>query len=192
MPAATLKNRRPVFTNSRFTVYSDHIAADSLEVPDFMVVKPHTSRADLMTGVAVVAVREDSILLLNHYRHPVGQDVWELPRGFIDLGEEPPDAARRELSEESGLFCRPEDLVSLGTFLPDPGILQARVALFAARNCVEGSRVDDEIGIQERVWLPQVAVYDMLLNGSIVEGSTCVALHRYLELRRLERNHESV
>lgn len=186
MPRITLKHRSPVFTNSRFTVYSDHIAAGSLEVPDFLVVKPHSSRADLLTGVAIVAVRQSAILLLKHYRHPVSQFVWELPRGFIDEGETPAEAATRELAEEAGLSCGADGLVSLGTFLPDPGILEARVALFAAPGCTDRSRLDDEIGIQDRVWHSEEAIYAMLRDGSIVEGATCVALHRYFERARLE------
>lgn len=186
MPPVTLKQRRSVFTNSRFTVFSDHIAAESLEVRDFLVVKPHSSRADLLTGVAVVAVRQGAILLLKHYRHPVSEFVWELPRGFIDPDETPGEAAARELGEETGLLCSADSLVSLGTFLPDPGVLEARVALFAALNCADGSRLADEIGIYDRLWHSEEAIYAMLRDGSIVEGATCVALHRYFERTRWE------
>ena len=69
----TLKHRRAVFANSRFTVYCDHIAGGDLEVEDFMVVVPHVRRDDLLTGVAVVPVRNHSVLLLRTYRHPIGQ-----------------------------------------------------------------------------------------------------------------------
>jgi ADP-ribose pyrophosphatase YjhB (NUDIX family) len=188
-PRIALKRRRSIFTNSRFTVYSDHIVAAPLEVLDFLVVAPHGDRDDLLTGVAVVPVRAGAILLLNHYRHPVSQFVWELPRGFIDAGEEPADAARRELEEESGMVCGRQDLISLGTFFPDPGILQARVALFAALASGEGAHRDDEIGIHDRVWYPEEKVYAMLLEGAIIEGATSVALHRYFAYRRQESNH---
>ena len=131
-----LKQRRTVFANTRFTVYGDHITAGKLEVEDFMVVAPHTQRDDLLAGVAVVPVRDGSLLLLENYRHPVSQRVWELPRGFIDGGEDPAEAAVRELAEESGLSVTSEGLIALGTFFPDPGVIRARVALFAALGCV--------------------------------------------------------
>jgi ADP-ribose pyrophosphatase len=180
--AVTLKHRRSVFANSRFTVYSDHIAAGDLEVEDFMVVVPHGRRGDLLSGVAVVPVRNGSILLLNTYRHPVGQPVWEISRGFMDQGEDPAEAGVRELAEESGLICRSDGLISLGTFFPDPGVIRARVALFAAIECRDGGpRMDDEIGIRGRIWHPAEQVRRMLRDGSIQDGATCVALHRYFD-----------
>ena len=188
MPPQTevaLKQRRSVFDNQRFRVFSDHIAAGSLEVENFLVVAPYTNRADLLTGIAIVPVREGSILLLKTYRHPVSQCLWELPRGFIDAGETPAEAGMRELTEETGLFCGLEDLVPLGDFFPDPGVLRARVGLFAALACHhQQGHVDDEIGIQDRRWHPEERVRAMLLDGSIMEGATCVALHRYFEWRR--------
>ena len=180
--AVTLKHRRSVFANSRFTVYSDHIAAGDLEVEDFMVVVPHGGRGDLLSGVAVVPVRNGSILLLRIHRHPVAQPVWEIPRGFIDQGEDPAQAAVRELTEESGLICPSEGLISLGTFFPDPGVIRARVALFAAIECLDGgSPMDDEIGIHGRTWHPAGQVRRMLRDGAIQDGATCVALHRYFD-----------
>jgi ADP-ribose pyrophosphatase YjhB (NUDIX family) len=176
------KGRRQVFANSRFTVYSDCIADGTTEVPDFMVVEPHTARADFLTGVAIVPLREGRILLLRHWRHVVSEPVWELPRGFVDRGEEPTAAALRELAEETGLVCAREKLVDLGTFLPDPGILRARVAVVAATECEPGNgRLDDEIGIEDRVWFPEEEVRRMLRDGTLQEGASCVALYRYFE-----------
>lgn len=63
-------------------------------------------------AVSVVALREgeDSsqpdgaaeILLVRQYRHPVRAMLWEVPAGLLDVpGEDPVDAARRELAEET-------------------------------------------------------------------------------------------
>lgn len=178
--AVVLKQRTRVFENSRFIAYADHIAEGKLEVEDFLVVVPHCRRSDCLTGVAVVPVRGDSILLLKRYRHAVSQHVWELPRGFVDVGEEPAGAALRELAEETGLSCRPEHLIGLGTFFPDPGIIRAKVALFAATQCRAGAgRLDDEIGIDGAVWHRQDHARRLLDDGTLQEGASCVALHRY-------------
>jgi 8-oxo-dGTP pyrophosphatase MutT (NUDIX family) len=180
LPMPDLKSRRRVFENTRFTVYADHISEGNLEVQDFLVVAPHCPRADRLAGVVIVPVCGDSILLLKRYRHPVSEHVWELPRGFIDPGEEPAAAALRELAEETGLACPPESLLSLGTFFPDPGIINARVALFAVTRCRPGSGlIDDEIGMGGGVWHPRDEVRRLLRSGFLQEGASCIALHRY-------------
>jgi ADP-ribose pyrophosphatase len=175
-----LRGRRRLFQNTRFDVYADHIESGTLEVQDYLVVAPHCHRSDLLTGVAVVPVRGDEILLLQRYRHGISQHVWELPRGFIDDSEEPSVAALRELAEETGLACPPEQLLDLGTFFPDAGIIRGRVALFAATACQAGAeRLEDEIGLDGAVWRSRREVRDLLRRNELQEGASCVALHRY-------------
>ena len=180
-PVVTRKRRECVFENSRFSVYSDHICAGNLEVKDFLVVAPHGHRADLLTGVAVVAHCAGRILLLRVWRHPAGQHTWEVPRGFIDEGEEPEAAAVRELAEETGL--RAAHLISLGCSLPDPGLIRARIALFAAAECVQQGRADgSELGIEGAAWFSVDEIRRMLTDASLEDGVTCVALWRYLQV----------
>ena len=56
---------------------------------------------------AVVLIMEDEsgerILINKEYRLAVGEWVYNFPAGLIDPGETPEEAARRELSEETGL-----------------------------------------------------------------------------------------
>jgi 8-oxo-dGTP pyrophosphatase MutT (NUDIX family) len=52
-------------------------------------------------GVKVAVVRDGSEVLL--VRHTYGPRTWDLPGGLIGSGEEPLEAARRELVEEVGL-----------------------------------------------------------------------------------------
>jgi len=176
-----LNRRNIVFENARFQVFADHIAdSRGNEILDFLVVAPRNRTVANLTGVLVIPVQDSQILFLNAYRHPIGRRVLEFPRGFIDAGEEPSEAAVRELNEETGLVCEPGSLVSLGFVHPDPGVLAARVALFAATDCrTGGSRVDDEIGIDEGIWISVAEAQRMLRGHEFEEASTCVALHRY-------------
>jgi 8-oxo-dGDP phosphatase len=56
-------------------------------------------------AVAVIAYREPGeVLVLRQYRHPVGRELWEPPAGLLDVeGEDPLEAAKRELHEEADL-----------------------------------------------------------------------------------------
>src|SRR6187399_2537768 len=139
----TLKERRTVFENSKFRVFSDHIEdAQGNEIKDYLVVAPKVFALPLITGVAVVPVIGNSVVLVRMFRHAVNKVMLEVPRGFVDLDETPEQAALRELEEETGLVCRPERLVPLGMCMPEAGLIAAQVALFAALDCREGARTE--------------------------------------------------
>ena len=61
----------------------------------------------------VVILNRDRELLLCHV---TGQNHWDLPKGGIDHGETPLEAAIRETREESGLRLQPDALFDLGRF----------------------------------------------------------------------------
>jgi ADP-ribose pyrophosphatase YjhB (NUDIX family) len=186
-PPVRLQTRRLACENTRFSIYFDHIVdeAAGVEVPNFLVVAPHCQRDDMITGVAVVASWDGKIVLLRPYRHPVGRHVYELPRGFVDAGEEPAAAALRELGEEAGLVADLADVRPLGECLPDAGVLRARVALFAVDNCRPGQALRDheEIGLGEMMALPEGDVFAMLRAMVFEDVTATVALHRYAMLK---------
>lgn len=45
---------------------------------------------------------DNEIVIIRQFRPPTGRYVWETPAGLIDPGEDPADAALRELEEETG------------------------------------------------------------------------------------------
>lgn len=80
---------------------------------------------------AIVAVTEDGrIPLVRQFRPAVETFVLELPSGAIDAGEEPEQAARRELLEETG--CEAGELVLLGQLHVDSGRLETQQWAFFA------------------------------------------------------------
>lgn len=73
-----------------------------LEMPDYVVV---------------VAVTPHGIVAERGYKHGPGRVCLTLPAGYIDSGEDPLDAARRELREETGFVA--ERWEGLGAFTND-------------------------------------------------------------------------
>ncbi|MDQ3743898.1 MAG: NUDIX hydrolase [Acidobacteriota bacterium] len=57
-------------------------------------------------AVGVLAVEEDSLYLVGQYRYTLERYSWEIPEGGCAPGEDPLEAARRELEEETGLRAR--------------------------------------------------------------------------------------
>ena len=58
-------------------------------------------RRTRLVGCAVIITNLSGDVLL--LRHSYGPEVWSLPGGGVDPGEDPEDAIRREVSEELGL-----------------------------------------------------------------------------------------
>ncbi|MBI1853793.1 MAG: NUDIX hydrolase [Planctomycetes bacterium] len=72
--------------------------------------------------VNVVPITPDGeIVLIEQYRHGIGEVTLEIPGGMVDPDESPMQAAGRELLEETGY--RAEMIVSLGKSHPNPAIL---------------------------------------------------------------------
>lgn len=67
-----------------------------------------------VTAAAIVVDDQRRVLILKHrFRPGTG---WGLPGGFIEAGEQPADAVRRELREEVGLELASVEIVTTRTF----------------------------------------------------------------------------
>ena len=87
-------------------------------------------------AVVILAVTEDGrVLLTEQMRRPLGQRVIEFPAGLVgdkDESEEPADAARKELKEETGYVCMTVELIARGP--TTAGISSEVVSFYRARN----------------------------------------------------------
>ncbi|WP_018790951.1 NUDIX domain-containing protein [Salinispora arenicola] len=132
-------------------------------------------------AVSVVALDDAGrVVLIRQYRHPVGQHLWELPAGLLDVaGEDPAVAAVRELAEEADLTVgRLDVLVDVHS---SPGFTNELVRVFLARDLTEvpadrrHHRSDEEADLQiVRVALDEAV--GMALAGEITNAATVAGL----------------
>jgi ADP-ribose pyrophosphatase len=132
-------------------------------------------------AAAVVPINADgSVLLIRQYRYAAGGFLWEIPAGTLEPGEEPSACALRELIEEAGV--RAGELVALGEIVPVPGYSTERIHLFAARALEPANqKLDRDELIEEIRTVPAEQVERMLLDGTLIDGKSCVALSRARE-----------
>lgn len=124
-------------------------------------------------AVAVLALDDEGrVLLIQQYRHPIRHRDWELPAGLLDVaGEEPLEAARRELAEEADLVAAHwEPLVSTWT---TPGGNDELIHVFLATGVSAAqdahAREDEEADIRVE-WVPLDAAVAAVLDGRMRNG----------------------
>ncbi len=106
------------------------------------------SRSRGIKAAVILAVEDGHVLLVEQYRVPLGRNCIELPAGLIGdetEGEDPLEAAGRELEEETGY--RATKLESLGEYYSSPGMVSESFTLVRASGLTkvgEGGGTDGE------------------------------------------------
>lgn len=173
--------RRLACENSRFSVYMDDLSRDGEPYPqDYLVVAPKQVSGDLVTGVAILPICDGKVGLIKAYRHAIQGESWEIPRGFIEDGEDASSSALRELEEETGLSCEVDEIKLLGFVTPDAGILAARVQIHVALRCSRTRPfAPAELGHRQFRLFDFADVGDLIAESEIQDPCTLVAYCRY-------------
>ncbi len=93
---------------------------------------------------------EGEVVLVEQYKHGPKRAMWDLPAGYMDAEDASPlEAARRELSEETG--CTAREWVHLATLHPDPNrsdhVFHFYLALGAERTRPQHLDVTEELAV---------------------------------------------
>ncbi|MFC7402107.1 NUDIX domain-containing protein [Citricoccus sp. GCM10030269] len=138
-------------------------------------------------AVAVVALDdEDRIRMIRQYRHPVRQELWEIPAGLLDVpGESSLAAAQRELAEEADLRAARWDV--LAEFFTTPGSSSEAIRVYLARELTVVPENDRHERTGEEAGMPLASVpvaeaVDAVLTGRLHNPATVVgilALHAH-------------
>lgn len=132
--------------------------------------------------VSIVAeTRDGKLLIERQYRNAVREVLTEIPAGNVEEGEEPLDAARRELLEETGFGGG--EWKQLSVEYPQGGIQDNKMYTFYAKGV---SRIADRhLDSTEDIRVYQVdkeEVLGMLVGGDICQAPQLNALWRYFVL----------
>lgn len=144
-------------------------------IPEFHVVEyPH--------WVLVIAQdSDDRILFVDQYRHGIARTSLEFPAGMLEPGEDPMEAAGRELEEETGF--RTGQLLEIGTWAADPSRQSDRVFAFCAVDTVSAGEPNPDA--TEELVVRRLTVdetEEAIADGRLMHGLHVAAFYRALRL----------
>jgi ADP-ribose pyrophosphatase len=153
------------------------LRCDSLQLPDGQV-QPRYYTMEFSDWVNVVAVTTNNeIILIRQYRPPKEDYFIEIPGGTTHPGqnEDPKEAARRELEEETGFVAKEIHLV--GTHDPNPAMQTNKMWTYLALGCEKIKEQNLDPFEQVEVELVSIAkAYEMAHKGDIKHSLVLTAL----------------
>lgn len=171
MNAPNLVEERLLFRGLRFSVVrrryvkpnSGFFERDVVLFPEAVVILP------VFPG--------DEVVLIRQFRAPFNEFIIEAPAGVVEPGENPEEAAQRELMEEVGL--RPKSLIKLGSFTPAPGYSSEVLHFYVAYDPEPVGMKPEEYEIIEPIKLSLEEAYKMVLENKIKDMKTALAISLY-------------
>lgn len=151
------------------------VEEDMIELPNGKITMREVVRHP--GGVCVAAVAEDgTVAMVRQFRYPFRAHLWELPAGKLEPGEEPLPAAKRELSEETGLEA--DSWIDLGALYATPGYCTETLHLYLATGLHQGKAHPDPNEFLDVARVPLAELIRRIENGEIRDAKTVVGALR--------------
>lgn len=167
---------REVYKNKWINVREDNVIRPDGTKGIFGII-------EMKGGASVLAMTNDEqIYLTREYKYGIGRDSLELMSGGMDAGENPLQAAQRELREELGLEAR--EWIDLGFVDPFTTIIKSPNHMFLARGVNKIQWTPDQGEPLEIITIPFTEAIEMVMLGKITHSASCVLIlkaARYLE-----------
>ncbi|MBQ7038290.1 MAG: NUDIX hydrolase [Clostridia bacterium] len=151
----------------------------NLRVDDILLPNGNPATREVVEhpgGVCVAALTDErELLFVRQFRYPYGEVLLELPAGKLDRGgEDPLEAGKRELREETGAVAN--RYRSLGKLYPSPGYCDEIIHLYLAEDLSFGESDPDEDEFLECERIPLDRAVEMVLQNEITDAKTQVAI----------------
>ncbi len=153
-----------------------NLKKDKVQLPD-----GNTSYREIVEhngGSSILCEMDGKILLVKQFRYAYQSEIWEIPAGKKEVGENPAVTAIRELEEEGGVKAQSVEL--LYRIYPTPGYTNEIIYIYKAVNPVKTEVRLDKGEFLTGHWLDKETIRNMIKNGEILDAKTLLALNTIL------------
>ena len=163
-----------------------HVVEDTVRLPN-----GETATREICLHVGAVCVLpllpDGQVLMERQFRYAHGRVFLEIPAGKLNFaGEDPLEAAKRELREETGAAAG--KYTCLGGLDTSPALIDEKITMYLAEDLTFGERAldDDEFLEVERV--PLDTLFDMVMRGEIRDAKTQIAVLKVREILEMRKH----
>lgn len=150
----------------------------NLRVDDALLPNGNIAKREIVEhngGVMVAPLDDDgNLYFVKQFRYPYMEIVTELPAGKLEKGEDPFEAGKRELKEETGAVAN--KYVSLGQLYPTPGYCGEIIHMYLATELSFGEQNPDDDEFLEVYKIPLEKAVEMVLSGELKDSKTQTAI----------------
>ena len=161
---------------------------DSKKIFDGKIVKLFVDTVELPDGqraireivrhpgaVCVLPITDEGeVIMVKQFRYPFSEVLLEIPAGKLEPGEDPYEAVKRELEEESGAVAG--KIEHIGELYTTVAIFDEKIQVYLASELTFINSHPDEDEFLEVTKIPLDTLVDMVMNGEITDSKTQIGV----------------
>ncbi len=137
-------------------------------------------------AVCVVPVtKEGEVIMVRQFRYPFESVLLEIPAGKLEPNEDPLEAVKRELEEESGAVAG--KIEHIGELYTTVAIFDEKIQMYLATDLTFINAHPDQDEFLEVERIPLDTLVDMVMNDEIKDAKTQIAILKAHKILRSKK-----
>lgn len=161
--------RKILLDHSRITIMED-----TVKLPNGKEIKYVLEAPSEKHSVAIIALKDNNILLQKEFSYPPNKVMYQLPGGSANDSEDITQTANRELSEESGYISK--DCKIIGYFYLNNRRSNKKQYVVLCKDLVTQKLPEDKEEFIESIWIPLEKVDQLIRENKITNIGLLAAL----------------